>query len=535
MMERAPVPLGAGGEVPMTHESGFLQALLDPDDRAARLIFADWLDDHDDPRGEFLRLQAELAVWVPDHQRRSLLRQRERDWLERHGPARLLGQLLGVCSAWAYENGTGRVTLDAARFLNPRFARRGVEFLRHAWVRTVRLEGVRGRLGDVAANPALAAVTALDLSGQELTDAHFVPLLASPYLSGLRELDLANNALTDDALRALAASPLAERLTRLNLRNNELRGHGFIAWPGGFRTRRCRIELAGNHLGVEAFERLQADDPGSPAARPRFLTVSLGVELALVPAGSFLMGSPPGEPGREPEQDEPEQEVEGPQHEVEISRPFYLGRCHVTQEQYQRLMDANPSHFRRGGPGEAGVGGQDTRCWPVEMVSLHDALAFCRRLSELPAEKAAGRVYRLPTEAEWEHACRAGTTSPFAFGDDLTPALARFDHSRPYWSGAAAGPSTQTPARGGAHPANGFGLFDMHGNMWDWVADFYDAHYYPRSPRVDPPGPAEGHGYGVLRGGSWFNAASYCRSAQRLRTTIDSGSFCIGFRVACPA
>jgi uncharacterized protein (TIGR02996 family) len=512
----------------MLHESGFLQALLDdPDDQTSRLIFADWLDEHDDPRGEFLRLQAELAVWVPEYARRTVLQQRERDWRQRHGSARLLGPLLGLGSTCDYENGTGRLSLDVQRFLGRRFALRGADGLRAAWVRTVRLEGARGRLADLAAAPALDAVTALDLSGQELTDAELPRLLESPYLSGLRELDLSANALTDAALRSLAASPLVDRLSRINLRNNDLRGEELQAWLPAIRSGKVRLELAGNPLEAGVSELLRSELPAD-GKLPRFLCVSLGIELALVPTGSFLMGSPAGEPGREPEQ-----EVEGPQHEVLISRPFYLGRCHVTQEQYQRLMGNNPSHFRSGGPGEAVAAGQDTRRWPVEMVSLFDAQAFCRRLSELPAEKAAGRVYRLATEAEWEHACRAGSTTPFAFGDDLTSALARFDYSRPSWNRVAAGPSTQTPARGGSHPANAFGLFDMHGNMWDWVSDYYDAHYYSHSPRVDPAGPTEPSGYGVLRGGSWFNPALYCRSAQRLRTTIDSGSFCISFRVAC--
>src|SRR5579884_1162039 len=273
----------------MTHESGFVQALLDDDDQAARLIFADWLDERDDPRGEFLRVQAELAAWVPDYRRRALLQQRQRDWLRRHGPARLLGPLLDHCSAWAYENGTGRVTLEAQRFLSRTFAARAADVLRAAWVRTVRLEGVRGRLGDVAAAPALDGVTALDLSGQGLTDTELPRLLESPYLGGLRELDLSGNRLTDMALRMIAAAPVAARLTRLNLRNNNLYGHALDLLRDG----RPLLELAGNPFTV-------APSPPVGGRPPRFLTVSLGIELALVPAGSFLMGSP-GEPRREPD------------------------------------------------------------------------------------------------------------------------------------------------------------------------------------------------------------------------------------------
>src|SRR5205807_6124391 len=138
--------------------------------------------------------------------------------------------------------------------------------------------------------------------------------------------------------------------------------------------------------------------------QPKLLTNALGMKLALVPAGTFLMGSPEDEPGH--------RFNEGPQHEVVLTQPFYLGVHPVTQEQYERVMDSNPARFNRGGGG-----GPDH---PVENVSWDDAAAFCRRLSELPAERQAGRAYRLPTEAEWEYACRAGTATPFSAG----PALA---------------------------------------------------------------------------------------------------------------
>src|SRR5262249_40582503 len=137
---------------------------------------------------------------------------------------------------------------------------------------------------------------------------------------------------------------------------------------------------------------------------PNRLTNSIGMELILVPAGRFLMGSPSTEEGHSSD--------EGPPHEVHIARPFYLGIYPVTQHEYELVMNRNPSRF---GP-ESGGGPEH----PVERVTWEEADAFCRRLSSLPLEKRARRVYELPTEAEWEYACRAGTTAPFAFGDALS-------------------------------------------------------------------------------------------------------------------
>jgi formylglycine-generating enzyme required for sulfatase activity len=139
------------------------------------------------------------------------------------------------------------------------------------------------------------------------------------------------------------------------------------------------------------------------------ITNSIGMKLILIPAGKFLMGSPDAKDiGPE----------EKPQHEVEISHPFYMGVYTVTQEEYQQVMGTNPSYFSSNGKGQNWVSGIDTRRFPVDGVSWLDAVAFCRKLSAMPAEQAAGRTCRLPTEAEWEYACRAGTTTFYFFGDD---------------------------------------------------------------------------------------------------------------------
>src|SRR5262249_4326336 len=145
---------------------------------------------------------------------------------------------------------------------------------------------------------------------------------------------------------------------------------------------------------------------------------------------------------------------------------------------------------------------------PVERVTWEEAVEFCRRLSHLPEEKAAGRAYRLPTEAEWEYACRAGTATPFAQGLSLSGAQANFDGGFPY-GGGERGRSLQKTTRVGSYPANNFGVHDLHGNVWEWCADWLDSLYYAASPKRDPQGPAAGQ-LRVLRGGSWRNHAVTC-------------------------
>jgi formylglycine-generating enzyme required for sulfatase activity len=227
------------------------------------------------------------------------------------------------------------------------------------------------------------------------------------------------------------------------------------------------------------------------------------------------MGSPPDEKGRQP--------VEGPQHEVEISKPFYLGVYEVTQAEYEQVMGTNPSCFSPTGNRKEQVAGQDTSRFPVELVSWIDAVKFCKKLSELPEEKRAGRVYRLPTEAEWEYACRGGASlKPCHFGDSLSSTQANF--------GGNLGRTTRV----GSYPANAFGLCDMHGNVWEWCADWYDGDYYKVSPRKDPKGPATGRNR-VLRGGAWFLDGGSCRAACRGDLVPCFHVIYIGFRVVLVA
>ncbi len=263
------------------------------------------------------------------------------------------------------------------------------------------------------------------------------------------------------------------------------------------------------------------DETNSPAAQPKEITNSIGMKLALIPAGKFLMGSPKDEKEREPFEE---------QHEVSITKPFYLGVYGVTQAEYEKVTENNPSYFSPKGDGKDKVKDMDTSGFPVERVSWDDAQAFCKKLSELPEEKKAGRVYRLPTEAEWEYACRAGTKTPFHYGDSLSSKQANFCGHFPY-GGADKGPYLKRTAKVGTYAANAFGLYDMHGNVWEWCQDWYDHDYYKNSPKEDPPGPAQAS-YRVVRGGGWHNNGRDCRSAGRFSLEPGNRSNNLGFRVA---
>jgi formylglycine-generating enzyme required for sulfatase activity len=255
---------------------------------------------------------------------------------------------------------------------------------------------------------------------------------------------------------------------------------------------------------------------------PREVVNAVGMRLVRVPAGTFLMGSPPVEEGRYDDEH---------QHEVEITHAFWLGAHEVTQEQYRTVTGANPSFFAATGAGHDRVKGLDTRNFPVESVSWQEAVAFCKKLSELPAERRARRTYRLPTEAEWEYACRAGSSTPFHFGRSLAAAQANCNGNFPY-GGAARGVFLRRTAAAGAYGPNAWGLHEMHGNVWEWCADWYDDDYYRRGPRKDPPGPAEGDAR-VMRGGSWFGEARLCRAAHRLWAGPTARNKFTGFRVVC--
>jgi formylglycine-generating enzyme required for sulfatase activity len=254
--------------------------------------------------------------------------------------------------------------------------------------------------------------------------------------------------------------------------------------------------------------------PPPPAALAKEITNSIGMKLVLIPAGKFLMGSPPDEKDRRDDEE---------QHEVEITKPFYLGVYEVTQRQYEQVMRTNPSRFKK----ENG-GGPDH---PVENVSWQDAQDFCPKLSALEKERAAKRVYRLPTEAEWEYSCRGGAreNTPFHFGKSLSSIQANFDGNYPYGD-APKGPYLQKTSPGGSYQPNGFGLFDMHGNVREWCADWYGP--YDKQDKKDPQGPKTGDRR-VLRGGSWYYYGRDCRAAYRDWLDPADRYGLIGFRVVC--
>jgi serine/threonine protein kinase/formylglycine-generating enzyme required for sulfatase activity len=219
------------------------------------------------------------------------------------------------------------------------------------------------------------------------------------------------------------------------------------------------------------------------------ITNSIGMKLKLIPSGEFMMGEG------------------GEMHRVSISKRFYLGIYEVTQDEYQRLMGKNPSKFKSARN-------------PVELVSWEDAVAFCGKLSDLPEEKKARRVYRLPTEAEWEYACKAGSNTVFSFGQNAA-ALPEFG-----WYNMNSKQRTHTV---GTKLSNPWGLYDMHGNVWEWCSDWYSD--YPITAVTDPVGPKQGSGR-VRRGGGWFIGAVDCRSATRHGLTPSSRFDFLGFRVA---
>jgi len=238
-------------------------------------------------------------------------------------------------------------------------------------------------------------------------------------------------------------------------------------------------------------------------------TNSIGMKFMVIPPGEFMMGSPETESRRVDDET---------QHRVTITKPFYLGETEVTQEQYQKVMGTNPSRFK--GPQK-----------PVETVSWDDAVEFCRKLSAMPAEKTAGHVYRLPTEAEWEYACRSGTMTAYGFVTDDTPGA----FSRPVDYGWFSDNSDFRQRRRMTHPVgekkpNAWGLYDMYGNVWEWCQDWYGA--YRSGSATDPAGATWWGSRRVIRGGCWTDPAMICcRSARRGRYSPGVRSSVLGFRV----
>ena len=325
----------------------------------------------------------------------------------------------------------------------------------------------------------------------------------------LQRLHAENEARSEaDRLRKIVEQLEAEkkelqgRVNQANPSQGTHQGLSLIQIP----TKRGWIVREGNQwqikeeaISVEGYEQMLAE--------------GIGLKLVQIPAGRFEMGSPGSEEGRDAD--------EGPQHLVEL-QSFFLGQAPVTQAQWKVVaawpkvaVDLNPTPSRFKG---------DNR--PVERVSWEEAMEFCHRLSQ-----HSNLAYTLPSEAQWEYSCRAGTRTPFAFGDTLTPELANYDANYTYGSGPK-GISRKETLDVGSFPANAWGLHDMHGNVWEWCLDPWHKTYgeAPSDGTAWVNG-AEDEGVRLLRGGSWCSAPRCCRSAYRSRGRQDGRGNFVGFRL----
>jgi formylglycine-generating enzyme required for sulfatase activity len=278
-----------------------------------------------------------------------------------------------------------------------------------------------------------------------------------------------------------------------------------------------------------------------PASAPATGEEPPALTLLWIPPGRFWMGSPATEVDRS--------ETEGPQHLVQL-QGFFMGQTPITQAQWRQValwqplegerwgreLKPNPSWFQSGeaeGQVQLLAGESSTANRPVEQVSWHDAMEFCNRLSQ-----RTGRTYRLPSEAQWEYACRAGTSTPFHFGETITTAIANYNGTSTYANGPKGEDRKQTTPVG-MFPANAWGLQDMHGNVWEWCLDHWHRSYegapvdgsaWLKEPGVNDQDDAKTR---LLRGGSWINNPGLCRSSCRDRPLPDFANYYAGFRVVC--
>lgn len=268
------------------------------------------------------------------------------------------------------------------------------------------------------------------------------------------------------------------------------------------------------NLNTEIYSAMKSRGPDPSGPTPgQTRSVEMGggttLDIVWVPGGTFTMGSPESEPGRRAN--------EGPSHRVTISSGFWMGKTEVTQRQYRQAMGINPAEFKSSGLDA-----------PVENVSWVAAKNFCDRMQGFLVGELAGKTVRLPTETEWEYACRADVKDAFHFGPCLDSTQANYDGSSPQ-EGCTKGTFRGGTTAAKSFSANAWGLFDMHGNVWEWCLD--GLRPYDNSPKTDPTGPTVPPSAKVIRGGSWMFGAQSCRSASRYAVHPDQSDNNIGFRI----
>ena len=310
---------------------------------------------------------------------------------------------------------------------------------------------------------------------------------------GLKRLQEAYN-LTDEDIASIEQRIFKPKQKEYELQQREAEKSIIQTQPFEFET--ATLTLTGKTYKIKR-SRGKAEFFKEDLANGVFL------EMVKIPGGNFLMGSPEDEPKRS--------DNEGPQHKVTV-QPFYMGKFPITQEQYEAIMGKNPSHFK----------GKNK---PVESVTWDNAVEFCARISQKNKQ-----TYRLPSEAEWEYACRAGTTMPFHFGDTITTDLANYNGNLTYGS-VPKGQYRQQTTDVGIFPANAFGLYDVHGNVWEWCLDNWHENYQGAPNTGNPWLDNNDNLSRILRGASWNYYQRYSRSAYRTMFLHDNASSLIGFRV----
>ncbi len=367
-------------------------------------------------------------------------------------------------------------------------------------------------------------------------------------LQRLSESETARSRFREEFAKTLSASKLSNDVVAATLRgkkhpldeNRQRAGQalikaGIIKAPDAKNGGKQNPDDIGNLRGIPLHARFTTPVSPKPKASPAPTTVKifvgvkageersdngLGIKLVWIPPGSFLMGSPASEKRREG--------IEA-QVQVSLTKGFWMGKYEVTQQEYERLTGTNPSCFSRAGEEKNSVAGEDTSRFPVENVSWDDAVEFCRWLTQQEQEAGrlpAGEKYSLPTEAQWEYACRAGTTTPFHFGATNNGLQANVKGDEPYGT-IEEGPSLERPTRVGSYKPNAWTLFDMHGNVSEWCRD------WGKDKLLGGRDPEETNGdiHRVSRGGCWYFGADNCRAAGRDFSEPSNRAFYQGFRV----